>query len=933
MGKYYLDMEKYKQLARQAVAEGCVLLKNENNTLPVKKGETVSVFGRIQLNYYKSGTGSGGLVNTRYVTGILDALRQEKEIHVNEELAAVYEKWCEGHPFDKGKGWGQEPWSQEEMPLPDNVAKRAAQISDVALVIIGRTAGEDQDTKAEPGSYLLTEEEEAMIRTVSRHFTRTAVLLNVGNIIDMKWVETCKPSAVLYVWQGGMEGGSGVADVLTGRVNPCGRLSDTIARSIEDYPSSSCFGDQYRNFYTEDIYVGYRYFETTAKDKVLYPFGFGLSYTHFSMETLEFEEDSDSISLKIAVANEGEFPGRQVVQVYVNPPQGVLGKPLRSLASFAKTRVLMPGEKEELPFTIWKKELASYDDSGATGHKSCYVLEEGAYRFFAGEDVRSAALCGSFTQPELKVTQQLEEALAPVTPFFRLKPEAVCGKKTAEEADDSLELEMEKEAVPLRTISLADRIRENRPEAAACSGDKGITLGDVYDKKAELEEFLSQLTDEDLACIVRGEGMCSPKVTPGTAGAFGGVTDRLKDFGIPVGCCADGPSGIRMDCGTHAFSLPNGTCLACTFNEALVEALFEMEGLELRRNRVDLLLGPGMNIHRNPLNGRNFEYFSEDPYLTGKMAAAQLKGMGKAGTSGTIKHFAGNNQEFSRNLADSVISERALREIYLKGFEIAVKEGGAISIMSTYGPVNGLWTAGSYDLLTTILRKEWGFDGLVMTDWWAKMNDEGQDGDTRNTAAMVRGQNDVYMVVSDAASNSAQDNTLEGLADSRITRGELLRSARNICSVLMRLPVMDRFLNRISEEELKEQRESAGEDAQFLDLKYQEVDRDTPLDISGISTEKGASSVLGVKLLHQGIYAIQIKARCDAGELAQVPMSIFMNHGVVITFTINGTQGEWVVRSSDLGEFRFPHQYLKFYFGQSGLELGEVRMILKEELQ
>lgn len=931
MGKYYLDMEKYKQLARQAVAEGCVLLKNENSTLPVKKGETVSVFGRIQLNYYKSGTGSGGLVNTRYVTGILDALRREKEIRVNEELAAVYAEWCEEHPFDKGKGWGQEPWSQEEMPLPDSVAERAAQISDVALVIIGRTAGEDQDTKAEPGSYLLTEEEEAMIRTVSRHFARTAVLLNVGNIIDMKWVEACKPSAVLYVWQGGMEGGSGVADVLTGRVSPCGRLSDTIARSIEDYPSTSSFGDKHRNFYTEDIYVGYRYFETAAKDKVLYPFGFGLSYTHFSMETLEFAEDSSSVSLRITVANEGEFPGRQVVQVYVNPPQGVLGKPLRSLAAFAKTGVLMPGEKEELCLSIWKKDLASYDDGGATGHKSCYVLEEGAYRFFAGEDVRSAALCGSFIQKELRVTQQLEEALAPVTPFFRLKPEAVCGQGTAEEADVSMK--MEKEAVPLRTVSLADRIRENRPEAAACSGDKGITLGDVYDKKAELDDFLSQLTDGDLACIVRGEGMCSPKVTPGTAGSFGGVTDRLKDFGIPVGCCADGPSGIRMDCGTHAFSLPNGTCLACTFNESLVEALFEMEGLELRRNRVDLLLGPGMNIHRNPLNGRNFEYFSEDPYLTGKMAAAQLKGMGKAGTSGTIKHFAGNNQEFSRNLADSVISERALREIYLKGFEIAVKEGRAFSIMSTYGPVNGLWTAGSYDLLTTILRKEWGFDGLVMTDWWAKMNDEGQDGDTRNTAAMVRGQNDVYMVVSDAASNSAGDNTLEGLADGRITRGELLRSARNICSVLMRLPVMERFLNRISEEELKEQRESAGEDAQFLDLKYQEVDRDTPLDISGISTEKGASSVLGVKLLHQGIYAIQIKAKCDAGELAQVPMSIFMNHGVVITFTINGTQGEWVVRSSDLGEFRFPHQYLKFYFGQSGLELGEVRLILKEELQ
>lgn len=239
MGKYYLDMEEYKRLARQAAAEGCVLLKNENNTLPVREGETVSVFGRIQFTYYKSGTGSGGLVNTRYATGILDALRAEGSIRVNEELAGVYEAWCAEHPFDKGKGWGQEPWSQEEMPLDDKTAARAAQVSDAALVIIGRTAGEDQDTKAEPGSYLLTDKEKAMIRTVSRHFARTAVLLNVGNIIDMKWVEDCAPSAVLYVWQGGMEGGNGAADVLTGRVSPCGKLSDTIAASIEDYPSTA----------------------------------------------------------------------------------------------------------------------------------------------------------------------------------------------------------------------------------------------------------------------------------------------------------------------------------------------------------------------------------------------------------------------------------------------------------------------------------------------------------------------------------------------------------------------------------------------------------------------------------------------------------------------------------------------------------------------
>lgn len=920
MGKYYLDMEEYKRLARQAAAEGCVLLKNEDNTLPVRVGETVSVFGRIQFTYYKSGTGSGGLVNTRYVTGILDALRAEEAIRVNEELADIYEAWCAKHPFDKGKGWGQEPWSQEEMPLDDKMATRAAQVSDIALVIIGRTAGEDQDTKAEPGSYLLTEKEEAMIRTVSRHFARTAVLLNVGNIIDMKWVEDCAPSAVLYVWQGGMEGGNGVADVLTGRVSPCGKLSDTIAASIEDYPSTAGFGGQYENIYAEDIYVGYRYFETAARDKVLYPFGFGLSYTEFAVTTEGFREEGGDILLQVRVKNTGASAGKEVVQVYANPPQGRLGKPLRSLAAFRKTGVLWPAGEEVLSFRISKKELASYDDSGVTGYKSCYVLEEGTYGFYVGTDVRNAFFAGAFVQEELIVTERLEEALAPVTPFYRMKPVG--------EGDSFC---MQEEAAPLRSVDLAGRILENRPASPACTGDRGILLGDVCDGKAEMEDFLAQLTDEDLACIVRGEGMCSPKVTPGTAGAFGGVTERLQHFGIPAGCCADGPSGIRMDCGTHAFSLPNGTSLACTFHEELVEKLFEKEGLELRRNRVDLLLGPGMNIHRNPLNGRNFEYFSEDPYLTGKMAAAQLKGMGKAGTSGTIKHFAGNNQEYSRNLANAVISERALREIYLKGFAIAVKEGKALSVMSTYGPVNGLWTAGSYDLLTAILRKEWGFDGLVMTDWWAKMNEEGEEGDTRNTAAMVRAQNDLYMVVSDARANTGEDNTMEGLADGRITRGELLRSARNICRVLMRLPVMDRFLNRISEEELREQREGAGEDAQFLDLEYQEVGRNTALDISSLSTEKGSSTVLGVKLLHKGVYEMQVTARCSAGELAQVPMSVFMNHGVVITFTMTGTDGEWVTRSADLGEFRFPHQYMRFYFGQSGLELGEIRMILKEE--
>ncbi|UOK61340.1 hypothetical protein MT997_22655 [Paenibacillus sp. OVF10] len=246
-----------------------------------------------------------------------------------------------------------------------------------------------------------------------------------------------------------------------------------------------------------------------------------------------------------------------------------------------------------------------------------------------------------------------------------------------------------------------------------------------------MEDYIAQLSDEDLCCIVRGEGMSSPKVTPGTAGAFGGVTKRLEAFGIPLACSADGPSGIRMDCGNTAFSMPNGTCLGCTFNEALLRELYAYAGLELRKNHVDTLLGPGMNIHRNPLNGRNFEYFSEDPFLTGRMVVAQLHGMNPYDVTGTIKHFACNSQEAHRNTVEAVVSERALREIYLRGFEIAVKEGNAISVMTSYNPINGFWSASNYDLTTTILRGQWGFRGIVMTDWWAKGNDEGEEGVSR----------------------------------------------------------------------------------------------------------------------------------------------------------------------------------------------------------
>ena len=914
MNPFKIDWEKYAAIARQTVAEGCVLLKNDNKALPLKKGTRVSVFGRIQFDYYKSGTGSGGAVNTRYVTGILDALKDSPDVEVNEELENIYREWLKDHPFEKGQGWAQEPWCQEEMPLSAEVAEKAAACSDAAIVVIGRTAGEDKDNGPTAGSYLLTELEEQMLETVTVKFDRVIVLLNVGNIIDMKWVEKYDPAAVMYVWQGGMEGGAGVLDVLTGAVTPCGKLSDTIAIDIADYPSSEGFGDPVKAVYKEDIYVGYRYFETFAKDRVLYPFGFGLSYTTFETELVSFEADDKAFKEILIVKNTGEYAGKHVVQVYAEAPQGKLGKAARSLCAFKKTLVLEPGESEEIEIEVPFEKLASYDDSGVTGHKSAYILEAGTYNIYTGDCVRCAKLSGSFDIAEDTVTKQLTEACAPVENFDRMHAVLENG-----------EYKIAWEPVPQRTYVMAERSAAGLPACLPYSGDKGIKLGDVFDGKADLDAFIAQIPDEDLICLTRGEGMNSPKVTPGTGGAMGGVTEELLHFGIPTACCSDGPSGIRMDCGTAAFSLPNGTLLACSFNEELNEELFAMQGLELRKNRIDTLLGPGLNIHRNPMNGRNFEYFSEDPLLTGKMAAAQLKGMQRWGTTGTIKHFAANNQEFKRTEIDSVVSERALREIYLTAFETAVKEGGAYYVMSTYGGLNGIWTASNYDLLTTILREEWGFEGTVMSDWWAKGNDEGEEATRSNAAAMVRAQNDLYMVVADSKTNSAGDNMPEALADGRLTRAALVRAAKNICIAIMKSPVMERSLGRMSDEEREAAEDTTSEDYVDFDVEYQVIDSGEPMDITKLNTEKGANTLFGLSYKKFGLYQLVVRVKSDANEVAQIPMSIFIDGNLRGMIMINGTNGEVIEMRQDIGVLWGGSNYLKLYFGQSGMDIEEIR--------
>ncbi|MBQ7835558.1 MAG: glycoside hydrolase family 3 protein [Ruminiclostridium sp.] len=913
-----LDWNKYLDTAAQVVSEGIVMLKNENNALPLDINEEVAIFGRIQFDYYKSGTGSGGMVNVTKVTGIPEGL-SDCGVKINKELSDVYEKWILENPFDIGEGWGGEPWSQKEMSLDDELVKRVAQSSRTALVIIGRTAGEEQENKVEEGSYLLTSAEKEMLSKVCGAFEKTVVLLNVGNLVDLEYIEGCNPDSILYVWQGGMTGGTGTAAVLTGKVSPSGKLPDTVAYSVTDYPSDPYFGSTERNFYTEDIYVGYRYFETFAKEKVRYPFGFGLSYTTFKIKAhtyTAFADERTTAALKISVKNTGAYKGKEVVQVYVEAPQGKLGKPSRVLCGYEKTRELAPDEMQELEIKIDLRDFASYDDSGITGHRFCYVLEAGQYNFYVGSDVRSAKCVWSKRLNKDIVVERLTQALAPVMEFERIKPElSGNGFKTAFEA------------VPMNEVDEEKRRLDNLPAEIPQTGDKGIKLSDVASGKNSMTEFIAQISDYDLCCIIRGEGMGSPRVTAGTASAFGGVSDSLTAFGIPAGCCSDGPSGMRMDCGTKAFSLPIGTLIASTFNKELVTELFTLLGLEMTANNVDCLLGPGMNIHRHPLNGRNFEYFSEDPYLTGTISAAELDGLNSVGVTGTIKHFFGNNQETNRHFLESVVSERALREIYLKGFEIAVKKGRAQTVMTTYGIVNGLWTAASFDLNTVILRQEWGFEGFTMTDWWANINQRGQWADKSNFAAMARAQNDVYMVCADGGKHN--DNTLEALENGALTRAELQRNAANVLNFIIGTNAMKRLMGEETAAEVINRPEAeagTGAPANLYEIDGElTLSAETVKGFENICTDKGAEYSFALDVKKLGHYKITITASSTQSELAQIPVTLFTMGTAAANFTWNGTGGKPVSIIKEINMFS-AFTSIRLYFAQSGLTLDSIKI-------
>lgn len=771
-------------LLRRAAAEGAVLLRNENAALPLPRGTRISLFGRGQLAWFYTGYGSGGDVNKPYAVNLLDGLRACSGLYVNERLAAQYTAWHNAHPIDHGY-WGNWPRYYPDMPLDAVTVSTAAANSDCAVVTIGRSSGEDRENALEAGSYYLTAAEREMLDMVSRAFSKTVVLLNIGSLMDLSWVDAFhgRLDAVLLVWQGGMESGNAAADLLCGAVTPCGKLTDTVARQYADYPSAQDFGGAAYNCYTEDIFVGYRFFETFAPEQVLFPFGFGLSYTDFQIRCKKVVPTKDGFTLTCTVKNVGrQYSGKTVVQVYLEKPCGALGNPARELVGFQKTDLLPPQKQQTVTVFVSNEVLQSYDAVGVTGCESAYVLQAGEYRLFVGGDVRTAEPVYTYTVKETVCRQQLQEAAAPTVPFSILRAVEKDGKRQPATS-----------TVPLASRDLRARILENLPKGYRQTGDRGYTLSDVRDGRVSMADFVAQLDNTELEAISRGDYRPnSPLGVPGNVGTYGGVLSTLRKKGVPAVTTTDGPSGIRLYACTSL--LPIGALLASTFDTALVERLYEAVGREMREKGSDVLLAPGLNIHRNPLCGRNFEYFSEDPFLTGKMAAATVRGVQSQGVAACPKHFACNNQEFHRNRSDSRVSERALREIYLRGFEICVREAQPQTLMTSYNCINGVYGHYHYDLCTTILRKEWGFTGMVMTDWWMQSRKSPEFPRLQDQAYRVRAQVDVLMPGGNRVGRRKPDGTLLktlGQADG-ITLGELQRTAENVLRFTMHSAAMER---------------------------------------------------------------------------------------------------------------------------------------------
>ena len=771
-------------LSRKAAREGMVLLKNEGNVLPLARGCRVALFGKATIDYVKGGGGSGD-VTVPYIRNLYDGLAEIIGAEaVYQGTVDYYRKYVnEQYAAHWAPGMVAEP------PVPDELLREARAFTDTAVVSFSRFSGEGWDrkhpkvkiTRKEPvtddavsmsdalferGDFYLSDAERSMLRTVSGTFDRTIVVLNTGGVMETAcFRDDPRIQGLLLACQGGMEGGCAEAELLMGLAAPSGKLTDTWAAELDDYPGCADFyeSDTYVN-YTEDIFVGYRYFETIpgAAEKVVYPFGFGLSYTRFELTEEEILFGEEEAEVRVLVTNRGDCPGREVVQVYFSAPDGKLSRPKRELAGYRKTRLLAPGESERVIIRFPFSRIAAYDDLGKVA-RSAWVLEAGEYRFHIGTSVRdTVTAANSWTLAEDRITEQLTARMVPTCLEKRLLADGTYESLPTAPCNDFNSTVL---------VPLEDAAIHTSPEVRAVPRIKnfgrvtGMKLQDVADGKISLKDFIAALPAEDLAALLGGQ----PNV--GLANTFGYGNNPV--FGIPNIMTADGPAGIRFnpELGVATTAFPCATLLGCTWDPEIVFEVGAAVALEAKENNIMVWLAPGVNIHRNPLCGRNFEYFSEDPLLAGKQAAGLVRGVQSERIAATPKHFALNNKETNRRNCDSRASERAIREIYLKQFEIIVKEAHPWSMMTSYNIINGHRASENKDLLTGILREEWGFDGMVTTDWWT-LGEHYKEAAAGNDMKMATG---------------FPERLLEAMEKGALTRGEMEKAAENILRLILRI--------------------------------------------------------------------------------------------------------------------------------------------------
>lgn len=790
-GRRITGSREHITLSKNAAKEGMVLLKNEGGLLPLKKGSKVALFGKATFDYVKGGGGSGD-VTVAYTRNLYEGFKEKAGyVEIFEELASFYRE-----NVKEQYAGGREPGMTAEPAVPEELLKKAVAFTDTAIISICRFSGEGWDRKSiydkkgkednvaiagqeekqdskdelfEDGDFYLTHAEKAMVEAVKKNFAKIVVVMNVGGMVDTDWFAADdKIRSVLMAWQGGIEGGLAAAELLIGDGNPSGKLTDTFAKRLEDYPSTYNFheSDDYVE-YTDDIYVGYRYFETIpgAAEKVNYPFGFGLSYTKFSLSAPIVEKRGHHIRVMVDVCNMGEMAGKEVVQVYYSAPQGKLGKPARELAAFRKTRLLQPGESQTVVLRFTINNMASYDDLGKVA-KSAYVLEKGEYRFYIGTSVRDTVE-DNFVMvlEEDIITEQLSSRMVPTQLGKRMLADGQYEELPQGEPVDTDASIFPSKLTPAEADGVTPVVRRRESYHLWGYTDNKPKLIDVAEGRMSPDEFVAQLPDRELAELLGGQP------NTGVANTFG--YGNLPDYGVPNIMTADGPAGVRIapQCGVCTTAWPCSTLLACTWNPELVEQVGAAGGAEAKENNIGAWLTPAVNIHRSPLCGRNFEYYSEDPFLVGKMAGAMVTGIQSNHVAATVKHFALNNKETNRRESDSRASERAIREIYLKGFEIIVKEAKPWSIMSSYNIINGHRASENRELLEDILRGEWGFDGMVTTDWWT----------CGEHYKEVKAGNDIKMGL------GFPERLLEAMEKGALTRDEMEICARRILGLILKI--------------------------------------------------------------------------------------------------------------------------------------------------